>query len=77
MNLSDPQIRALSELCPQSYPVPEAAAWRSSGWRWMRPNTLESLVKLGLVERRRRYPSLDSEYRITDEGITLCNSMGD
>jgi hypothetical protein len=35
----------------------------------MRPNTLESLTKLGLVERRLRYMSLDYEYRIAQAGL--------
>lgn len=45
--------------------------WSGPGYYRMRTNTLESLVKLGLVERRHRFYSLEYEYRITPVGLDV------
>jgi hypothetical protein len=77
VNLSDAQERCLITLCPRQHVEPEPPRWFRSGYYRMRTNTLRSLVKLGLAESRTIYYSLDQEYRITEKGIALCNSMGD
>jgi hypothetical protein len=52
--------------------------WIRPGYLHTRANTLESLARFGLAqERMRTGVGLYWEYRATNEGIALCNSMGD
>jgi hypothetical protein len=78
VKLSDAQERALIDLAPSGYPIPEEATWREAGGlRGPRTNTLDSLVRLGLAEERVVRPRLRWEYRITAAGLDLLRTMGD
>lgn len=84
--LSGPQEIALARLVTST----DARARRVErgedegvGWEWHdswwigRTNTVDSLERLGLVERRLRHLSLDYEVRLTEAGREMCDSMGD
>lgn len=78
--LSGPQERALirlAQIVDRHYPR-RPRCW-SGGANVGRTNTLDSLVRRELAEGRARYGSIryGYEYRITDAGLSLCNSMGD
>lgn len=49
-----------------------ASAFVDSGYRRMRPNTLEALGRQGLVETRLRLPACRLQARLTDAGRELA-----
>lgn len=73
MKLSGPQRRAVSKLAQLSE---HRDGW--TGYAYVgRTNTLDSLVALGLAERRTKFGSLDSEYRVTPRGFGMALLFGD
>lgn len=84
--LTSPQEIALAKLATATDATQRRVARgedEGAGWEWFaswwigRTNTVDSLARLGLVEQRLRYLSLDYEVRITEAGREMLASMGD
>lgn len=65
---SEAQVRTLWALF-------RCGRWMRSGTYRARTNSLDSLVDAGLAERRRLYPALDYEYRLTAEGLAYLREL--